>query len=507
MKLPYPFSKFLQKKPEVKVIPILEQKDTTAGGYNPLLFPFFGAEGDHPILYVSEAVLYMMECAPVWTALHKIAKGVASIPCKVRDKNNGEYVEHPVLELLAKPDADITYSEFIEQASQWYLGTGNTYFRAIGLVTQPPLELRVMPSYSTTITPAGDGYAAVYLTRLLNIADTYTRKEVMEYGRRRFRFYANEMNELYHIRSYNPQVGSNMIYGLSPLNAVFYEMRQYVEAAKSNLSFLNRAVKLSGVWTYDGFLSDQQRQELERQINTAYAGSNNVGRNALLDKKVAFTDTTKNARDMDYMKTVEHTAQAIYKALDIPLPLVNAENMTYDNYESSQFYLFKDAVIPLTQRIFQELTNFLMPRYENSENLEIAFNPKDIPQLEPERNAQMKIKKDTGIYTINELRKESEAEPLDGGQYVYGTMGALPIATDDADKYASGSSAYDQEGMANYSNQQTQDQQAANEENQKNANKAAKEEFIRRLKLQVNKDGTSRFTEEDIQELAQRHYE
>ncbi|MFA5300064.1 MAG: hypothetical protein WC389_17895, partial [Lutibacter sp.] len=111
------------------VIPILEQKDTTAGGYNPLLFPFFGAEGDHPILYVSEAVLYMMECAPVWTALHKIAKGVASIPVKVRDKKSGEYLEHPVLELLAKPDADITYSEFIEQAAQWYLGTGNTYIR------------------------------------------------------------------------------------------------------------------------------------------------------------------------------------------------------------------------------------------------------------------------------------------------------------------------------------------------------------------------------------------
>jgi HK97 family phage portal protein len=312
------------------------------------------------------------------------------------------------------------------------------------------------------------------------------------------------MNELYHIRSFNPQVGSNMIYGLSPLNAVFYEMRQYVEAAKSNLSFLNRAVKLSGVWTYDGMLSDQQRQELERQINAAYAGSNNVGRNALLDKKVSFTDTTKNARDMDYMKTVEHTAQSIYKALDIPLPLVNAENMTYDNYESSQFYLFKDAVIPLTQRIFQELTNFLMPRYKDSQQFEIAFNPKDIPQLEPERNAQMKVKKDTGIYTINELRKEGEAEPLDGGQFVYGTMGSLPIATDDNDEYASGESYYSQ--VTQEAKPEEEKPEVVIEESEKSNNRAAKEDFIRRLKLQVNKDGTSRFSEEDIQELVQRHY-
>jgi HK97 family phage portal protein len=495
----------------------IETKDQGAAGFNPLISPLFYGDGEKPILYTSEAVLYMMQCAPVWTALHKIAKGICSIPPKVRDKKTGEFVEHPVLELLAKPDADITFNEFLENCAQWYMGTGNVYIRAIGYIKNPPDSLRVMPSYSTTVNPSGDGYADIIITRLLMIADTYNRQEVKEYGRPRYRYYANQFNEIYQIRSFNPQVGSNMVYGLSPLNAVFYEMRQYIEAAKANMSTLIRSARLSGVWKYEGFLSDQQKQKIQAEVNSAYAGGQNSGRQVVLDKNMSFEDLLQKARDMDYLNTAKHTAETIYKALDIPLPLINAENMTYANYESSQYYLFKDAIIPLRQKIDQELTNFLMPRYDKEDRYEICFNTKDIPQLEPERNTQLKLKKETGIYTINEMRKECESEAIDGGQYIYGTMGNIPIATDDSDDYAKGNSSYSanlttaKESAEEAQNVQEQSQEKEKpkeetEEEKKINLVIAKNSFIDKLRLQINKDGSPRFTEEEIMSLAQKHY-
>ena len=163
-----------------------------------------------------------------------------------------------------------------------------------------------------------------------------------------------------------------------------------------------------------------------------------------------------------------------------------------------------------------------MPRYEKSEQFEITFNPKDIPQLEPERNAQLKVKKETAIYTINEMRAESEAEPLDGGQYVYGTMGTTPIATDDSDMYAQGETNYPNEpnkpnetGQGGGGQGSTEQEENPNQveekpiedaEKQKADFRATKEEFIKRLRLQVNKDGTSRFTEDEINELAKEHF-
>jgi HK97 family phage portal protein len=499
----------------------IEKKDTFV---NDQLGLSIWPTGDKPVLFATEAVLYMIECAPVWTALHKIAKGIASIPPKVIDKKSGEFVDHPVLKLLDTPNADKVFSEFMEEMSHWYLGTGNVYIEGFGFIERPPQIIRVMPSATTTIITGMDGYAQTIITRLLGIANTYNRTEVIDYDRPRFRFYDinnPEFREMYHIRSFNPMVSSNMAYGLSPLNAVFYEMRQFIEGAKSNLSLLLRSSRLSGIFTSKMPLDDKRRTELQKQIDYAFSGSNNSGRNILLGNETTYQDVLHTMRDMDYVKMMTHTAETIYKALDIPLPLVNAENMTYDNYESSQYYLFKDAVIPLRQRFDRELTNFLMPRYNPQEDrFAITFNPKDIPQLEPERNAQLQIKKNTAIYTINELRKESEAEPLDGGQYVYGTMGAVPIATDDNDEYSIGDSAYANVVSTNNSESpqpsETQDEQLARgsdqsdaaeaAENQKAEQRATKEEFMRKLKLQVNKDGTPRFTENEINELANRHF-
>ena len=478
--------------------------------------------GDKPILYANESVLYMIECAPVATAIDMHAKAVASIPPKVLDLETMDFVDHPVLELLAYPNADQTFSEMMEAAVQWYDGTGNVYITGLGFRERPPQTIRVMPSVTTTIITGMDGYAETFTTRLLGIADTYGRYEVDNYGRLRFRYYANEFNELYHIRSFNPLVSSNMAYGLSPLNAIFYEMRQYVESAKFNLSVLQRAAKLCGVWHYEGVLTDKQRQQFETQLNNAFSGSNNAGRNVLLDKNMTFTDLMKTARDMEYEKTMNFTAETIYKALKIPLPLVKSESMTFSNYQSSQYAFYKNAVIPMAQRIYQELTNFLMPRYDNGKRrYVITFNPRDIAQLEPERNEQTKIMKDTSIYTINEMRKLNEFKPIDGGQYIYGAMSSVPLATDPEDEFfvegsltAPDATTTKPEAQGEGTNSEgMKPKEPENDEQKPNNNdidgprsKATKERFIERLRMQVNKDGTQRFSEEQINKLVARHY-
>jgi HK97 family phage portal protein len=481
--------------------------------------------GDKPILYANESVLYMIECAPVATAIDMHAKAVATIPAKVLDTETMNFVDHPVLELLQYPNADQTFSEFMEAIVQWYDGTGNVYLTGLGFVERPPQTIRVMPSVTTTIITGIDGYAQTFTTRLLGIADTYSRTIVENYGRERFRYYANDFNELYHMRTFNPLVGSNMVYGLSPLNAIFYEMRQYVDSAKFNLSVLQRASKLSGVWYYDGILTDKQRQEYQYQINNAYSGSNNAGRNALLDKRMSFTDLMKTARDMEYSNTAKFTAEAIYKALKIPLPLVNSESMTFSNYESSQYSFYKNAVVPTRRRIDQELTNWLMPRYDNKNNrYVITFNPRDVAQLEPERNEQTSLMKNTGIYTINEMRKENEYKAIEGGQYIYGTMGSLPIATDPEDEFTTEDSLNTVKPLIattpTTTEQQTNITESMNPkeppdgtEAKPNQNdidgdrtKASREKFIERLKRQTNRDGSQRFNDEDINALVDKHY-
>ena len=484
--------------------------------------------GDKPVLYSNEAVLYYLECAPVATAIDKIAADVASIPPLVYSKKHKEFIkDHPVLDLLNSPDADITYKEFIHSCATWYMITGNVYIVAVGYIENPPQEIRVYPSQATTIIVGIDGYAQNFTARVLGLVDTFNRTEVMNWGRQRFRFYGNEFKELYHIRTFNPQVSSNMAYGLSPLNAIYYEMRQYIEAAKYNLSVLQKQSKLSGIFKTKTVLMPEMRKRLETQMQNTYSGSTNAGRNMLIDgTDMEYQDLMVSGRDMDYVKMREQVTKSIYKALKIPLPLVSEESMTYSNLEGAKILYYKQSVLPLRARLDEELTNFLMPRYDNKDNdLIITFNEHDIPALESDRNEQAKIKKDINIFTFNELRKLYAYDELEGGQNLFGKFGDTPIAVNPKDKYFTGEEltkpsasefgGSDMKPKPTGNNANTNVGQGNSElENDidlepdlsDSEGKANKEKFISIIRKQVNKDGTARFSEDEINELVQKHY-
>jgi len=471
--------------------------------------------GDKPILYSTEAILYYLECAPVQTAIDKITDEIAAIKPLVYNPDKDEYIDnHPILDLLKYPDADFVWSEFIKQLANFYLITGNSYIKADGFIEQPPLSLRVMPSQAVSIVVGFDGYPQNITARVMSLMDTYNRQEVDTHGQIRFRFYANDLKELYQIRTFNPMVSSNMGYGLSPLNAIFYEMRQYVEVAKYNLSALQRGVKLSGYLKSKIPLPDARKQEFLQQMSYGFAGSNNAGRMALFENDMEFVDTMKNSRDMDYIEMREQVTKSIYNALKIPLPLIDSETSSYNNMETSKLLLYDNAVLPLTRRLYAELTNFLMPRYKNSEDLILAFNEKDIPALEPRRNAQAKLKTELNIFTKNEVRNDYGVDGLQGGNQVYEPMSNVAVAVDTSDPLGialsspkddiSGSS--EDGGVKPVGRVADADEGDGEHPSVTEAQKATKDKFISTLRLQVNKDGTQRFTDDEINELVGRHY-
>jgi len=457
--------------------------------------------GDKPIVFANEAILFWLECAPVATAVDKISLEVSSIQPKVFDTKNEEFIDnHPLIDLLNKPDADITYKEFIQSIVTFYLVTGNVYLRALGFKNNPPKTIRVAPSQGATIVVDYDGYPRNITTRILALIDTFNRFEVKEYGQVRFRYYADDFKELYHIRTFNPYIGSNMVYGVSPLNHVFYEMRQYVDSAKHNLSTLQRATRLGGLFRVkDRLLPKDQRQRMEEQINYAAGGANNAGRTLVLDDQVEYEDLLKNPRDMDYVQLKKQVTNAIYNALKIPLPLVSPDHMTLANMETAKFLLYDNAVLPIARRIFEELTNFLMPRYGDSEGRYIlTFQEDNIPALQTRRNEQLKLKIQSGLFTRNELRADCGSEPLDGGNSIYGAAMQVPVAKDTSGRFPV--EDLDQ------SDDDIHDDDSSTAEEDEAAIAASKEKFINVLSKQVEKDGSRRFTDDEIKEMVSTHY-
>ncbi len=425
-------------------------------------------EGANRDLQAHIAIKYYTLAAPVATGIDILSGEYADLEPRVFNKKTKEFVDHPVLQLLNKPNADSTYTEFATRLAAFLLIAGDSYILASGPVSRPPLEIAVAnPSDITLQQDGNDGLLGTIQFNADVISAFFKREEVD----RRFRFFNRDKTaEAWQIKTFNPRFSASNLGGLSPLQPIMAEIEQYLESSNHNLSLRKRGARPSGVFTSAYQLTDDQFERLKEQIDRWYSGSNNAGRPILAENGTTYTDAMINNRDMDFLNLKKEVTLAIYSRLRIPLPIVSTDNMTLANMESSKLSLYDNATMPLANRLFQELTNFLMPRYRAPDELVITFDPSQVQALIIRKAQEVKLRKETGVNTINELRTRLGDESLDGGDVLLRPATLVPIAVD----------------------QFTEDQ----------FNTPPREKFIQILQAQKNSDGKPRYSWEQIEKYA-----
>lgn len=438
------------------------------------------------------AVSYYTKCSPLFNAIDMIATAIASIPPKVYDKEKKIWVDnHPVLDLFQRPNFDITWYEFIYGLVSFTIITGDGYIVASGKPQTPPKELYIYPSQAVTLVPDKDGYVQTMQPTLYWGSDLYLRNEINKQLR-----YFNRQNtaEMWHIKHFNPTTIQGNVYGMSPLNPVYYEIEQHMAANRHNLSALKRGVTPGGVFSIDPPIDDDQYSRLVQHMEKTHAGESNAGRSMFLNAGIKNVSQGMSNKDMDFLELKKEVKNTIYQDLKIPLALVNTDSMTLDNFTQATLSFYDHAVLPTANRIFSELTNFLMPRYGDNDNLIISYDQGDITALEPRRNAQMKVLKDLEIFTINQLRAEVGADPMQGGNAIYGQSTQIPLATDPSDE----SILPDYEDLPSLDNVGGSDEKLG-------AKKTSRAKFVGILKAKVDADGNPMFSDEEINKIADKH--
>lgn len=420
------------------------------------------------------AVKYYGTCAPLADSIDRISREIASIEPLVFNTKTDEFSNvHPVLDLLKFPNADSTYEEYITKYVSYFLLTGESFNISTGNLKQPPLELFNASPVAISVQEGTDGYAQIIRLSGMDISQTYNREEIKS----RFRYYNSiKDQEVFQTKNFNPKGTLTALRGKSILQAIYYEIEQYINSGIHNLSNLKRGATLSGLLSTSedlSMLSDDQRQSLKEQINNYFGGSENAGRIGFLDKGITFTPMQQSNKDMDFRELKKDTETTIYSRLGIPLPLISEKTMTMTNLPAAKMQFYDQTILPLANRIFSELTLLLMYRYKNSEDLIITFNPGDIIALEPRRNEELQKLQATGVLTINELRAKVGYGPVsEGGDSIYLPSTDVPIA-DDLDT-----------------------------DNPGKDQKSTRKEFIEIMQAQVNRNGEQRLTNEEIEEIA-----
>jgi len=215
------------------------------------------------------------------------------------------------------------------------------------------------------------------------------------------------------------------------MGPIYYEIEQYLASSIHNLSILKRGGTLTGTFKTPGLLTQEQRDRLNQQIADQYSGELNSGKYFLAEGGLDYQPSQQTNKDMEFIQLKAKDEEMVYKALMIPLALMTTAVMTMSNLETAKLDLYDEAILPLVDRIYADLTSFLMPFYDNSENLIISYDQNKISALEPRRMQTLKDLVGLGVLTINELRAKLNYEALDeGGDAIYAPATDIPIAID-----------------------------------------------------------------------------
>ena len=321
-------------------------------------------------------------------AVKLIAEAAAALPLVAQDRAR-RYDVHPVIDLLARPNAGQGRAELLEALFGQILLTGNGYLEAV-YDDACPLELHVLRSDRMRLVPGSNGWPTAY-----------------EYsvGGRKHRFDVGDISPICHIKSFHPQDDH---YGFSPLQAAASAIDVHNSASRWSKALLDNAARPAGAIVYKGAdgqssMSNDQYDRLVTEMESQHQGARNAGRPMLLEGGLDWKPMGFSPSDMEFQKTKEAAAREIATAFGVPPMLLGIPgDATYANYQEANRAFYRLTVVPLATRIVGAISAWLSDFTDDA--VELRPDLDQIPALSAEREAQWRRVGDASFLTASEKR-------------------------------------------------------------------------------------------------------
>ena len=361
------------------------------------------------------------ENAVVYKCVNEISNGASAIKFNVFDKDI-KLDNHPILNLLERPNPLQAGNEFFKALYSYLLLSGNSYIlRNIG--GQLIKELWLLRPDRVVIKPSNNLIPKSYCYKL-------SGKIVAEYDVDK----ETGMSDVKHFKMWNPL---DDYYGLSPIRAASADIDQHNFAAKHNVNLLMNGARPSGAIIFrprdeagmSVQLTESQRQQLMTDLELRFQGSDNAGRAMLLEGDFDWKEMGLSPKDMDFLQLKNMSARDIAMCFGVPSQLVGIpDSQTYSNVQEARLALYEETIIPLMKRIESDLNEYLSPLY--GENIRIKYDYDSIPAMAERRkrlyeNVTIAVRE--GIISRNEARERLGMEPITGGDDVFIPANLFPL--------------------------------------------------------------------------------
>ncbi|MDR2267885.1 MAG: phage portal protein [Holosporaceae bacterium] len=326
--------------------------------------------------------------AVVFRAINLISRGIASIPMTV--KNVDDKTENLALtKLLSRPNKTQSQGAFFETLVNYLLISGNTFIHH-----GENGEMNCLRTDRVSISPGASGTSAAFY--------------VYEVDLKKFDI---PVEDILHIKFFNPL---NDWYGLSPLQVAAMAVDQHNAISDHNLAILQNGGRPSGclmVKNGDEGLTDEQREQLRTDLQSAYVGSKNAGKIMVLEGSFEWKEMGLSPKDLDFDVGKTVTSKEIALAFGIPPSMLGMhENTTFSGYREVRLQLWEDTILPLGELIRQEFSTWLSRKF--SEAVEIVFDLDAVHALTSRREILWQKISNADFLTANEKREILGFPPL-----------------------------------------------------------------------------------------------
>ena len=232
-----------------------------------------------------------------------------------------------------------------------------------------------------------------------------------------------DVNEIIHFKFPNPL---NQYRGLGQAQAIGINLDAKQNMDKWVNQFFYNSARPDGVIQFDYNLSDEQFDKLKKQWSEKYRGVSKAHQVALLEGGGKYLQIQNTIKDMDFPLLDQKIRDVILGVEGMPLSVMGiTENVNKANAEAGDYTFARWIVKPRLNWKKSKLNEQLLPKFKNSQNLEIGFE-EVVKETVDQKIAAAESGMRAGYLTVNEARKTQGLDPIPNGDVLLVPLNLIP---------------------------------------------------------------------------------
>lgn len=364
-------------------------------------------------------------------AINMRANAVASVMWDVIDKNGEPVKDHPLIDLIKRPNVEQGQADFFRELKIIQIIGGEVFIESVK-TNRPTLREQIPASIK-------GGPKEIYVHRpdRFTIQQgargpiSFTFQVKKNEDKKVFLIDPNTMqSEIMHMKNCNPL---DDFRGLSELISIGASIDTANAIATWNKTLIDNEARPSGILEATDptrSVTEAEAESLKQKITERFAGKYNVGEPFVIGGGWTWKPLGMTVKDMDFLNMKHSVSRDIALGLGVPpLMLDIPGDSTFNNKAEAKQWFFEGPVMMDLWSLQTQFNRWLAPMY--SDGVSMRFNLDSHPAFADKRMKLFDMVKASEVMTINERREKIGLPPLEEGGDV---LLAPAVTADDESK-------------------------------------------------------------------------